>query len=101
MGYENQRRAGGFCCLEQGGDDLLAGAAVQIACRLVGQKNARPRRDGTGNCHALLLAARHLVGKMRLAVAEPDRLQRRRGHLVGVAPPGKLHRHGDILQRRH
>ena len=57
MRDEHQCRAGGTGGLEQGGDDLLAGAAVQIACRLVRQQDLRACRDGTGNGNTLLLTA--------------------------------------------
>ena len=36
--------------------DFTTGAAVERSRRLVGQKQLRPRRQGTGDGHTLLLA---------------------------------------------
>ena len=101
MRDEHQCCAGGTGGLEQGGDDLLAGAAVQIACRLVRQQDLRACRDGTGNGNTLLLAARHLVRQVRLAMTKPDGVERGGGHIIGVAPSGELQRNSHILKRRH
>jgi hypothetical protein len=91
--------AGGEC--EQQVDDLPSGFPVEVAGRLVGQKQARLGRDGAGERNALLFAARQLRRVMREAMAEPDRVEFGRGQVEGVRASGQLERHGDILQRRH
>ena len=101
MRDKHQRGTGRRGGLEQCRDDLFAGAAVEVACRLVGKQDFRPRRDGARDGDTLLLAALHLVGKMRFPVTKPDRLQRLCGQIGGVTAAGKFQRHSDILQRRH
>ncbi len=44
--------------LEQQFDNGRAGIAVEIAGRLIRQQDFRPAREGAGQRHALLLAAR-------------------------------------------
>ena len=82
--------------------DLLAGGAVEIAGRLVGQQDAgrvdQRARDG----HALPLSAGELVGPVLDPVAQPDpreRITRQRAALLGSQPgvdQGELH----VVQRR-
>ena len=79
MGDDQQARAGRAGALEQQVDDPGAGRAVEVAGRLVGQQQARARRGGAGDRHALLLAARQLRRIMVQAMAKPDRLQFGRG----------------------
>ena len=69
---------------DEGGDDLLAGAAVQIACRLVGQDERWPGYQRAGDGHPLLLPARKLRRLVVDTVGEPDRLQRLGGQLAAV-----------------
>src|SRR5258707_6568578 len=57
MRYQEQRRSRAFVQREQQVADFLAGGAVEIAGRLVGEQHRGPGRNGAGERHALLLAA--------------------------------------------
>ncbi len=72
--------------LEQEIHHLLAGGAVEIAGRLVGQHQLRLADEGAGHRHALLLAARELCGIVADAMAEARR-RFERGF-----PPARTHR---------
>ena len=87
--------------VEQQVDDLMAGLAVQIAGRLVGQQQVGRRSEGAGERGALLLAAGELTGVVGQAVAEADRLETLGRAVEGVGPPGEFQGNGDVLQRRH
>ena len=54
------------------GEDLGAGAAVEVAGGLVGEDDLRAAGEGAGHGHALLLATGELAGPVLEAVAEPD-----------------------------
>jgi acyl-CoA thioesterase I len=82
-------------------DHLAAGVAVEIAGWLVGEQQLRLDDEGARQRHALLLAARQLLGIMQQAVREPDGLQRVARPRRGVAPSGELERDRDIFQRVH
>ena len=58
-------------------EDLAAGAAVEVAGRLVGEDHLRPAGERPGDGDALLLAARQLARPVLQAVAEADRVDRR------------------------
>ena len=86
--------------LEQQVDDLLAGRAVQVAGRLVGEQDRRIVGQRARDRHALLLAARQLrrivmaaIARARLRRAAPRPARRRRRHA------GDLHRHEHVLER--
>ena len=64
MGDQQQSRAALGMQREQQIDHLLAGLAIEIAGRLVGQQQRRLRRESAGDGDALLLAARKLRGVM-------------------------------------
>ena len=49
---------------------LLAVGGIEVGGGLVGQNKGWAGGQGTGDCHALLLAAAHLVGTMVNAVAQ-------------------------------
>ena len=74
MGDQHQGRAVGARQLEQQVHDLLAGGAVEIAGRLVGQQQLRPADEGARHRHPLLLAARKLGRIVAEAMAEADAL---------------------------
>ena len=101
MGDQHQRHAALPGLGEQQVGDLPAGRLVEIAGRLVGDQDARLRRQRAGDRHALLLAAGKLAGIVRDAVAKADRRELARRHAERIAMAGKLQRHGDVLQRRH
>src|ERR1700761_4716916 len=65
MGDEQQRRAALGMQREEQIDHLLAGLAIEIAGRLVGQKERGLRRESTRDGDALLLAARELRRVMK------------------------------------
>src|SRR5579883_2820113 len=73
MRDKDERRAALGAQLEEKVDDRLAGRLVEIAGRLVGDENRRPRRQGSGERDALLLAARKLRRIMREAAGKADR----------------------------
>ena len=49
-------------------EDFLAGSAVEISGGFVGQKNGRPCNQGSGDRHALPLAAGKLIGPVTHAI---------------------------------
>ena len=83
--------------------DLDAGAAVEIAGRLVGEQQGGLVGERAGDGDALLLAAGKLVRLVVGAVGQADRVQRLQGPLAlarsGQALAGVEHRQFDILQR--
>ena len=64
MGDQYQRCGSPFLQAKQEVDDGPAGLGIEIASRLVSQKQLRAHTQGTGDGDALLLAARKLGGKM-------------------------------------
>ena len=60
---------------EQQVDYALTGGGIEIAGRLVGEKNGRTRRESACNRNALLLPARELARIMAEAMRETDALQ--------------------------
>src|SRR5579883_91754 len=86
--------------LEHQIDDGLAGRLVEIAGRLVGDEDGRPRRQGPRQRDALLLAAGKLGGVMPEPPGETDRRELGFGAFECVGRAGKLQRSGDVLQRR-
>src|SRR5438105_13887907 len=60
VGDEQQRRTTGADVIDQEGDDLGGGLAVEVAGRLVGDQYLWPVDQGAGQGHALLLAAGQL-----------------------------------------
>ena len=101
MRNQQQRRAEPGMLVEQIIDDRLAGRAIEIAGRLVGQQQRRPGDKGAGDRDALLLAAGKLPRIMPQAMPEPDPPQRRLGHRERIALSGQFERDRDILARRH
>ena len=84
-------------------DHVLAGAAVEVAGRLVAHEDRRAVDERPGDRHALLLAAGELGGMVVEPVGQADALERLTGTfapLAGGDPPGIDHRQFDILQRR-
>src|SRR5688572_291812 len=77
MRDQKERRAALAIELEHEIDDLIAGRRVEIAGRLVGQKERGPRDKSPRDCHALLLAAGKLLGIMPEALGEADALEHR------------------------
>jgi len=102
MGDQHQRGAAAGVELEQQVADVLAGALVQRAGRLVGEQDARPGDEGTRQRHALLFAAGQLAWVMARAMGQPDLVQ----HCIhprAILAPAQLQRQGDVLgggQRR-
>ena len=98
--HEHQRRLARAVDVEQQLDDLVAGGAVEIAGRLVGEQDRRIVRQRARDRDALLLAARELrrivmaaLGRARPPRAAPSRAPR------GLRHAGDLHRHQDVLER--
>ncbi len=61
--------------LEQQLTDARAGDGVEIAGGLVREQHRRPRDEGAGDCHALLLTAGELARIVAGAIAEADAVQ--------------------------
>ena len=101
VGDEDERRLAAALQAEQQVDHLLAGLAVEIAGRLVGQDDLRAGAQGPGDGDALLLAAGELRREMIGAVRQPDLVQQARRRLEGVGLAGELQRQRHVLQRRH
>jgi hypothetical protein len=86
--------------------DFLAGGAVEVAGRLVGENHRRLHDRGAGDGHALALPAGELVRAMVGAVLQAVVAQRLR-HPLGTLrrrDAGERHRQGDVLgggQARH
>ena len=75
------------------------GARIEIAGRLVGEHDLRPCDERARDADALLLAAGHLRGVMRQALAEPDPLEDAAGHrlALGLGHTAEHERHGHVL----
>ena len=74
--------------LEQG-QDLDAGARVQVAGGLVGQQQRGLGDQGAGDGDPLLLTARELVGLVVAAVAQAHALERLPGRGGGIEPAAR------------
>ena len=79
MGDEHQRGLAAPLQAEQQVDHLLAGLAVEIAGRLVGEDDLRARAQRAGDGDALLLAAGELRREMIGAMRQADLGQQARG----------------------
>ena len=79
----------------------LGGLLVEIAGRLVGQKDGGPHDEGARHGHPLLFAARQHAGTVRQPLAETDAAQQflRPGARLGQRHAGNPHRHLGVLQR--
>src|SRR5438876_2331199 len=82
--------------------DRLSGVGVERAGRLVGEQEQRLVDDGARDRHALLLAARELIGQVVHAIAEADPLERVDRFLAprAAALAGVDHGQLDVLERR-
>ena len=81
----------------QEGEDLTTRARVEVACRLVGEDQIGPGRQGAGDGDALLLATGELARAMGQAVAEADGLDdRAQPRSVGAAA-GQGQQERDVL----
>jgi hypothetical protein len=74
VGDQHQGRAALARRFKQELDDLLAGGAVEISGRLIGQQNARAHGGRAGHGDTLLLAARKLARIVANPMTEADRL---------------------------
>ena len=86
VGDDDHGDAGLVQLLEQL-DDLLGGAAVERAGRLVGEDDMRVVDQRAGDRHALLLPARKLRRLVVLAMGEPDLGEARLGLLARAGMP--------------
>ncbi len=75
VGDRDDRRAGRVQRLQQR-EDVRAGAAVEVAGRLVGEQDRRPPDERAGDRDPLALAARELRGRVRQPVREADVVER-------------------------
>ena len=83
-------------------EDLVAGARVEVAGRLVGEQDRRIDRQRARDRDALALAARQLVGQVLQAVAELDERQQLARALVDLSarPAAQVQRQADVLEAR-
>ena len=79
------------------GEDLAAGAGVEVARRLVGEDEVRPRGQRPGDGDALLLTTGELARAVRQAVAEADGLDDRAQPRSVRPTPGEGQRQRDVL----
>ena len=78
--------------------DVLACGRIQVAGRLIGQKNRWVTGKGSGHCHPLLFASRELYGIMVKPFSKADGIQQFRRAILRRAHSGQLQRHQDIFQ---
>ena len=96
---QHDRRLARAIDVEQQLDDLLAGLAVEVAGRLVGEQERRIVGQRAGDRDALLLAAGELRRIVMAAVGKADFGEQRVARAPGVARAGNLHRHEHVLER--
>ena len=101
VGDENQGRLAAALQAEQQIDHLLAGLAVEVAGRLVGEDDLRAGAQRAGDGDALLLAAGELRREVVGAMGQAHLGEHGAGRLEGVGLAGELQRQGHVLQRRH
>ena len=101
MGDEHQGRIAAAFQRKHQIDDAFPRGFIEIAGRLVCDKNGGRWRQRPGERDALLLAAGKLRRIMRKAGAKPDAFQFRRGPVEGIFDTGEFERDRDILDRRH
>ena len=84
-------------------EDVFAGAAVEVAGRLVGQQYRRAIGERAGQRNTLLLAARELRRTMVETLAQADALQRFADALraLGAIDFGEAHRQLNVLRDGH
>ncbi len=82
------------------GEDLGAGAGVEIAGGLVGEDDVGLARQRAGAGDALLLAAGELARPVREAAGEADGVHHGVQPLLVDLAAGDVHREGDVLERR-
>ena len=99
VGRHHDRGPGAIDPVEQR-HDALARRRVEVAGRLVGEDDERAVHESPGDGHALLLAARQLIGQPVALLAEADQFEHlrhlRRDHVAG--PPDDLEGEGDVLE---
>jgi hypothetical protein len=98
VGDHDQRHALAVERFEQA-HDFLAGGAIEVAGRLVGENHRRLHDRCAGDGHALALSARELVRAVVGAVFEAVVAQGPRHALgaLGGRDAGENHRQGDVL----
>jgi len=87
--------------VHQEADDRLAGAAVEVARRFVGEHDRRIADEGPGDGHPLALATGERPRPVRRPPAETDGGQRllRAGHPLLSRHPGVEQPGGHVVQR--
>jgi hypothetical protein len=98
---EDERGAAPAVHLDHEVEDVLAVARVEVAGRLVGQKDRGLVGEGAGDGHALLLAARELRRVMVRAVGEVDVFEELPPAFARPADARDLQRREDVFERRH
>ena len=103
VGDDHDRRALGVQFMEQLHDGV-AGAAVEVAGRFVGEHDRRVVDHRAGDGDTLTFTARELVGEVVEAMTEPDAVEcldgARRRRTASVTP-GVQQPVGDVVERRH
>ena len=100
--HDDDRRAEPRVQVANQREDLLAGARVEVAGRLVGEQDRRIDRQRAGDRDALPLAARQLVGQMLQPVSELHERQQLARALVDLLarPAAQVQRQADVLEAR-
>jgi len=104
VGYEDDRDALFAIERDQSLHDLVRCARIEIAGRLVGEKQTRRVDQGTRYRDSLLLSSRELTGRVALAVTKAECPERRARPLEARRPMGLprdriVKRQADILDR--
>ena len=101
VGHQDEREPGVAPQLLQQAHDVVPGALVQVAGRLVGQQHLGLLDQRAGDRHPLLLASGHLSGQVPQPLAETHILQRRRGAGPPLRRPDAQRHQGHlhVLQR--
>ncbi|MOA16086.1 hypothetical protein D3C78_1362800 [compost metagenome] len=98
MGDQYQGGTAFLVQLEQQVADTLAGVAVEVAGRLVGEQHRRFRGKGSGDGHALLLATRQLPWRVAQALTQADPFEQAAGMFAGVAATVQFQGQHDVFQ---
>lgn len=95
---QDQRRAAFLVQIEQQVADALAGVAVEVAGRLVGEQHVRLGGEGAGDGYPLLFATGELARRMVQALPEPDALEQFGRSLAGIPAAIQLQGQHHVLQ---
>src|SRR5436190_8567793 len=97
--HQHHRRRAPAIDVDEQVDDLVAGAGIEVAGRLVGEQDRGLVGEGARDRHALLLASRELRRIVMAPRPEADLGQELIGADARIGLPGDLERHAHVLPR--